>query len=175
MKMKRAILLLLSVLLLLLSASCASSKAETGGLLSRDTGNLSARDIVSALSQQQETLIQSLPAGSRIAVLDIDAGDKGLNVFTTEEIIKTLVKTRQFRVLDRDSIETLRKEQNFQMSGEVDDATAVSIGKFMGASVVITGIIHQRYEQVDISLKILDVETTEIIDLISIPILNDRI
>lgn len=173
--MKRAVVLLLSIVLVLsvvlVSASCASPKAGAGSSAS-DATSLSSRDIVSALSQQREIIVLSLPAGSRIAVLDIDTGDKGLDVFTTEEIIKTLVRARQFRVLDRDSIETLRREQNFQMSGEVDDATAVSIGKFMGASVVITGLIHQRYEQVDISLKILDVETTEIIDLISIPILE---
>jgi TolB-like protein len=172
-KMRRMIVL---AVILLTTMSCASSpkpskppKVTTTALPAKER-TLTAADIKNAISKHQQTVVDVIPARSRIAVLDIDSYDAELGVFTTEELIMFLVKTRKFSVIDRDSIETLLKEQNFQMSGVVNDNTAVSIGKFLGASVIITGIIHQRYGQIDFSLKILDVETAEILDLISIPI-----
>jgi hypothetical protein len=44
-----------------------------------------------------------------------------------------------YTIVDRSQLDKLRQEHNFQMSGEVDDATAVSIGKFAGADIIITG------------------------------------
>jgi hypothetical protein len=34
--------------------------------------------------------------------------------------------------INRSELDRIRREQNFQMSGEVDDETAVSIGKIAG-------------------------------------------
>jgi TolB-like protein len=154
--------------------SCVSSPTSSPGSASPESiakeRILTSEDIRNAISQYRQIVIDAIPARSRIAVLDIDSYDAELGVFTTEEIIMLLVRARKFSVIDRDSLETLLKEQNFQMSGAVDDTTAVSIGKFLGASIIITGVIHQRYGQIDFSLKILDVETAEILDLISISI-----
>ena len=151
------------VLCLVILAACASVPPSQAG-------------IKTAISQYQQTLLDSIVEHSgtdsrpAVAVLDIASDDARLGVFATEEIILQLVKTRQFRVVDRDSVETLLKEQNFQYSGMVSDETMVSIGKFIGASVIITGQILPRGRRVDLSLRILDVETAEIINLISIPI-----
>jgi TolB-like protein len=174
-KMRRIIVLSIILLTTALCTTCATSPEpskppKVTTILPVKGRTLTAADIKNAISKHQQTVVDVLPARARIAVLDIDSYDGELGVFTTEEIIMFLVKAKKFSVIDRDSIETLLKEQNFQMSGAVSDNTAVSIGKFLGASVIITGIIHQRYGQIDFSLKILDVETAEILDLISIPI-----
>jgi len=157
---------------LLVITSCASapSNSAPASPKKRELTDLTANDIKIAISRQHQTVIEAMTERSRVAVLDIASSDHELGVFATEEIIMFLVKSKKFRVVDRDSIETILKEQNFQYSGVVNDATAVSIGKFIGASVIITGVIRQRHEQIDFSLKMLDVETAEIIDLISIPI-----
>jgi len=152
---------------LLIIAACASTASKKKTL-----HDLTASDIKAAIFHKQQTIIDAITERSRVAVLDISSDDHELGVFATEEIIILLVQSRKFRILDRDSIETLLKEQNFQYSGFVNDETAVSIGKFIGASVIITGVIRQRHGQIDFSLKILDVETAEIIDLIPIPILE---
>ena len=164
--MKRNTVLMVSFCLCIVT-SCVTSTSKK---------DLSVDDIKASILRHQQTIIDSITehsgAGKRpgVAVLDIASGNNDLGVFATEEIILQLVRTRRFRVVDRDSIETILKEQNFQYSGVVSDETAVSIGKFIGASVIIKGMIHQRQKQFDFSLKILDVETAEIIDLISIPI-----
>ena len=138
--------------------------------------NLTPEIIRVVIMDQHEAIVESIvkhiPTGRPgVAVLDIatDNNDE-IGIFATEELIIQLVRTRRFRVVDRDSIETILREHNFQLSGAVSDETAVSIGRFIGASVIITGLIRERNEQIDFSLKILDVETAEIIDLMLIPI-----
>jgi curli biogenesis system outer membrane secretion channel CsgG len=163
---------MLVLFFLLLAASCATQR-ETQTIVSAGE-SVTVQDIKNAIARQQQAIKDVIPARSRIAVLDIDSYDNELGIFATEEIIMLLVKARRFSVVDRDNIETLRKEQNFQSSGAVSDETAVAIGKFIGAGIVITGKIQQRYGQVDFSLKILTVETAEIIDLISIPLFGVR-
>ena len=62
-------------------------------------------------------------------------------------------------------MDTIRAEQNFQMSGDVDDDSAVSIGKLLGAGVVITGSITGSGTSQRLVLKALDVATAQIITM----------
>ena len=59
-------------------------------------------------------------------------------------------------------------EQNFQLSGYVDDDSAVSIGKFLGATVVITGSISGTGSRKRLILRALDVQTAEILAMSSV-------
>jgi TolB-like protein len=168
---------------LFIITSCASTSSPSPSSSQRaptppkrEVKDLTAKDVKAAISNHQHTIVDSITEHTGtsgrpgVAVLDIASDNNELGVFATEEIILQLVRTRKFRVVDRDSIETILKEHHFQYSGVVNDETAVSIGKFIGASIIITGVIRQRDGQIDFSLKILDVETAEIVDLISIPI-----
>ncbi|MDR3019317.1 MAG: CsgG/HfaB family protein, partial [Treponema sp.] len=69
---------------------------------------------------------------------------------------------------DRKDIDKVLAEQNFQMSGHVDDDSALSIGKFLGATVVITGSINVLGAQKRLVLKALDVQTAEILAMSSV-------
>jgi hypothetical protein len=55
----------------------------------------------------------------------------------------------------------------FQSSGEVDDDSAVSIGKLLGANVVITGSISGSDSMRRLRLKALNVQTAEIVAMAS--------
>jgi len=181
--MMRLTILLLCISLFIFS-SCASKpsqqnvRSQTGAQnqSASKAAELTAEDIKIALANENEEIVNTIieHTGSvrrpGVAVLDIASSNAELGVFATEDIIMMLVKTRRFRVVDRDSIETILKEHQFQYSGVVSDETAVSIGKFIGASIIITGVIRPRQDQFDFSLKILDVETAEIVDFIQIPI-----
>jgi hypothetical protein len=41
--------------------------------------------------------------------------------------------------VERAQLDAVRRELGLQYSGDVDDASAVSLGKFLGAQAVITG------------------------------------
>jgi hypothetical protein len=70
-----------------------------------------------------------------------------------------------FRLVDRQQIERIRSEQSFQTSGEVDDNSAVSIGKMAGANAVITIGVNYTDGSGRLTLKALDVQTAEIITM----------
>jgi hypothetical protein len=62
-------------------------------------------------------------------------------------------------VTDRRNLEFVYKELGFQMSGDVSDETAVSIGKFLGALYVITGQLVKAGNSRRYRLSGINVET----------------
>ncbi|MDR1637290.1 MAG: CsgG/HfaB family protein, partial [Treponema sp.] len=73
----------------------------------------------------------------------------------------------KFKVVDRKSLDAIKSEQNFQYSGEVDDDSAVSIGKMLGASIVITGSVSGSGSTRRLRVKALNVRTAEIVAMVS--------
>jgi hypothetical protein len=84
--------------------------------------------------------------------------------YAVEDLEYNLVKAG-FRLVDRQQIERIRSEQSFQTSGEVDDNSAVSIGKMAGANAVITIGVSYTDGSGRLTLKALDVQTAEIITM----------
>ena len=70
-----------------------------------------------------------------------------------------------FRLVDRQQIERIRNEQQLQLSGEFDDNSAVSIGKMAGANSVIVISVSLAEKSGRLTLKVLDVQTAEIITM----------
>jgi lipopolysaccharide export LptBFGC system permease protein LptF len=142
------------------------------------------KNITKAVEKASKEMINDLPNGSIIAVLGKEAGQMAaLNIllsqyqsqsgvklqstgdndtYVTEDLEYQLIKSKKFRIIDRQQINAIRAEQNLQMSGDVDDNTAVSIGKFAGATIVITVNVTAGTSG-RITLKALNVQTTEII------------
>jgi curli biogenesis system outer membrane secretion channel CsgG len=60
------------------------------------------------------------------------------DVFVTE-----LVKSGKFRVVEREQLEELMKEKNLSLSGDVDPASAVKIGKLLGVNYLLTGSVTE--------------------------------
>jgi hypothetical protein len=115
------------------------------------------------LSQISEKLIAALPENSIIAVLNITANDKDAAIFVRDEIEYNLVESAKFKIVDRKSLDAVQDERSFQMSGEVSDESAVSLGNMLGANIVISGNITGAEATRRLTLKALDVETAEIL------------
>ncbi|MDR0557024.1 MAG: CsgG/HfaB family protein, partial [Treponema sp.] len=67
----------------------------------------------------------------------------------------------------RKSLDRIFEERKFQMSGEVDDDSAISIGKFLGANIVVTGNVSGTGSLRRLRIKALDVLTGEIVSMAS--------
>lgn len=65
-------------------------------------------------------------------------GEAAQDVFVTE-----LVKSGKFRVVEREQLEALMAEKNLTLSGDVDPATAVQIGKLLGVNYLLTGAVTE--------------------------------
>jgi hypothetical protein len=127
-----------------------------------DTGT-----IVDALYRAGDILINTLPENSTLAILSVSTRDREMAEFVIDELAYVLVNSGNYKIVDRRSLEAIRTEQNFQSSGEVDDDSAVSIGKLLGANVVITGSISGSDSMRRLRLKALDVQTAQIVAMSS--------
>lgn len=86
----------------------------------------------------------------RIALLSF-----GDDEFTDELSEKMMLS--HWQVIDRFYLESILKEQNLQLSGLIDEATAVNIGKIAGVDMIIMG----TYRGSSVAVKAIDVETAE--------------
>ena len=105
---------------------------------------------------------------SRLAIVGIDSTNANEAAFYVNELTMHFVNTRNYVVVDRTDVDKVLTEQNFQLSGYVDDDAFVSIGKFIGAQVVITGNITGTGSQKRLIIKAIDVLTSEILSMISV-------
>jgi curli biogenesis system outer membrane secretion channel CsgG len=90
-----------------------------------------------------------------VAVLDFDYGTVRSAVqayFGTDQDVgkgisllleQKLVQDAKYRVIDRNAMDKILKEQNFSNSDRVDPSTAAKIGRILGVSAIITGTITQ--------------------------------
>lgn len=122
--MKKTVFVFAGVLALFLS--CAT------------TGGGDGVSLAEAIEQSAEKIAADLPAGSRVAFAAWESPSAGLSDYIMEELTGALVD-RGMEVADRQNLEYVYKEMGLQMSGDVSDESARSIGKFLGADLVITG------------------------------------
>jgi hypothetical protein len=125
-----------------------------------------ATGIEKAIYTVSDDLINDLPANSKIAVINISSNNRDTSALVVDELEFHLVSARRFTIVDRRTLDTIRVEQNFQMSGDVSDASAVSIGQMLGANIVITGSITGTGTNQRLSIKALDVKTAQIVTMV---------
>jgi len=121
-----------------------------------------------AIPQVFNTLSQNIPLRSRLAIVGIMATNPNEAIFYVNELTIHFVNTRNYTVVERSNIDAVLTEQNFQMSGYVDDDAFVSIGKFIGATVVVTGEISGTGSQKRLVIKAIDVLTSEILSMVQV-------
>lgn len=78
-------------------------------------------------------------------------------------LIVELAQNTGIRVVERENISAILAEQNLARDGRVDDATAVKIGKLLGAKHMVTGsFVTDRSGTMVVTLKSVDTETGRI-------------
>jgi curli biogenesis system outer membrane secretion channel CsgG len=114
---------------------------------------------MSGETDKDESSAQTLPPYSgekiKIAVMDFEtkvpetgyyyhwSGYGGVGRGASDMLITELVKTKKYRVFERDKIASVMKEQHLQMTGAVDPSTVVQIGKLIGVKYVLTGAVTE--------------------------------
>lgn len=89
-------------------------------------------------------------AKRRVAILPFEYGAVTSEVGTvdvgkglTALMIKKLVENGTYRVVDRQMLDQILKEQNLSVSDRADPATAIKIGKILSCDAIIVGTITQ--------------------------------
>jgi len=82
-----------------------------------------------------------------VAVMDFETKVPGhgwrVGQGASDMLTTALVKCKKFRVYERDKLASLMKEQGLQLSGAVDGATAVRVGKLIGVKYIVTGSVTE--------------------------------
>lgn len=126
---------------------------------------LFAVDINEALDTAAKQFSGSLKAGTTVAIVGIASDTDAMSEYLLDEMTIRIVQNRKLTVADRANLEAIKKEMNFQLSGEVSDATMKEIGAMVGADVVIHGNLNKIGDIFMLTLQALDVTKATVLDM----------
>jgi hypothetical protein len=121
-----------------------------------------------AISQIVDYASISIEAGTPAAALPMapqagaSAGDAE---YFTAQLVQSLAKASAFTAVERKDLQAVMKELEIQASGLADEANAVKLGKMIGARMLIAGTLFDRGKNYEVFLKLLRVETGEILSV----------
>jgi TolB-like protein len=126
-----------------------------------------------AIKQSSKDINDSLSAGTKVALLNFSSESDVFSDYVLEEMSIALVKSKKLVVVDRKEIELIRREMNFQMSGDVSDESAQKIGAMLGAQTIVSGSLVNMGETYRFRTKAINVKSAAIETSSSINVGND--
>ena len=142
----------ITVIGMIVFSTCASPPAAAPDISGLD-------DLSRAIRQVSNYLNSTIPGGNMVAFVNVQSQSPALSDFIIDDLIANAVNDRAFSVVDRRQLEAIRAEQDFQFSGEVDDDTALSVGRFLGAQTIVSGRISTFGGHFRLTIRALDVQT----------------
>ncbi len=160
--MKKIILKLLPFGFLILAGFAAKSYAD-----SYDSMAIELSESASELKSPKIAVVPFSYSGTNFV-------DDGGGTVVSDRLTTKLVKTKKFKVIDRESLQKILAEQKLQTSGVVDPETAKKIGKVLGVEAIITGsLTNISGGMVEVNAKLIRTETAEIINVSSAKVEKD--
>jgi TolB-like protein len=142
-------------------------------LISASAFPQTAVSLDAALKNSTSYLNGRIPPRTKVVVLNFTSDWAKLSDYVIEELIGYIVNEGTLTVVDRQNLETIRKEMDFQLSGEVSDDTAQSIGKKLGAQTIISGAITAIGKTYRLRIRAISVETAQILGMQNIDVAQD--
>lgn len=104
-----------------------------------------------------------------IAVSDLDGSEVSSSEIKalTERLRSELLMTKHFKVLERDIMEEILKEQGFQQSGCTTSECVVQIGQLVNVEKMVAGTINKIGNTYSSSVRIIDITTGSIDKIVS--------
>jgi hypothetical protein len=121
------------------------------------------RDLAGAVRDFAQYLEGRIRKDSPSAVLSVEAPLKGITDYITDTLTEELLNTAGARMVSRQALETVKREQDIQAGEDVDDHTAARIGHIAGWRTVITGAVTPLAGGYRLSLRAVEVETAELL------------
>ncbi len=158
-------LVLLAVLFSVVVSSCSGSP-ESVAVVNEPAApaqtSAPADQLDAAVRETSDYLNKQLPKGNKLMILNVQSDYPALSEYIIDELIANTVNDRVFTVVDRNQLNTIRAELNFQMSGEVDDQTAQSLGRMAGAQIIISGAVSKLGDLYRLRIRALSVQSAQI-------------
>ena len=142
--------------LFVLGLACASEPVpprETGGPVSLDR----------AIQNAARSIEANVQEGLKVALLNFRSPTEQFSEYVLEELSSQLVQGKKLVVVDRRELDLIRQEEEFQLSGDVNDESAQVIGKKLGAQLIISGSLSAIGNVYRFRIRVLNVETAAIV------------
>lgn len=105
----------------------------------------------------------SVPANADMTIAVTDFRAIGCQFFlggaVAEQVRNRLTEEGGWIVVEKGQIAAVASEQKLNLSGLVDDETAVKVGNYVGARYVIVGSVNGMGDTYTLSARLVDVET----------------
>jgi hypothetical protein len=144
-------------------------------IMSLSCGGLQAQTFDDAIKNVALDLSDRLDDGSTVAVINFQSGSTRLTNYAIDELNNAIVNIGKLRPVERRGLDAVRNELRFNMSGEVSDESAQSIGRMLGARSIIMGSIEIIGSMYKIHFQAIATETATIQYTFSEDIRNDRV
>jgi hypothetical protein len=128
-----------------------------------------------ALRACMDELTAKISAGKIAAVLNFQSEYKNVSEYIVDELTKHIVNDGSFKAVERQNLDAIQTEMEYHLSGEVGDETAQSIGKRLGAEVMIFGSFSALGRQYRLIIRAISVETAEILAIQTVMIRRDAL
>jgi len=112
----------------------------------------------------------------RLGVLPIHAKTEhaGLSAeYFLEQVQLSVAQNNQFVLIARKDLQAVLEEQKLQLSGLLTEAQTTKIGELLGAELLLAGELYEKEDGYDLFLKLLRVQTAEILAVTKIIIDKD--
>jgi hypothetical protein len=154
--MKKMLFCVIPLMLVLMG--CASGETA----VVKTNSNTPGMDLDAAIREAAAQMGGNILGGTKVALISVASSSAQLSEYVISRLEAALVGGKKLVVVDRANLDKVREEQGFQLSGEVDDDSAKSIGKLLGAGAIVTGAFADLGDVYSLSLKAINIETATV-------------
>jgi hypothetical protein len=119
-------------------------------------------DLDAAIREAATQMEARIASGTMVALVSIASPSNAFSAQVLTRLESAIVSSGKLIVVDRANLDKVREEQGFQLSGEVDDASATSIGRLLGAGAIVTGSLTDLGDVYSLTLKAINIETATV-------------
>jgi hypothetical protein len=115
-----------------------------------------------AIREVSNYLSSRIQPNSKVVFLNMQSNFPDLSDYILSVLSENAVNDNAFSVVDRQQLDIIRAELNFQLSGEVSDESAQSIGQMLGAQTIVSGTVTKIGALYRLQVKAIAVQTAAI-------------
>jgi TolB-like protein len=120
------------------------------------------KSLDAAVQEAAEAIEAKLDQGAKVALLNFSSTSEQFSQYVLDELSANLVNSGKLVIVDRQEIDLIRGETDFQLSGEVSDESAQEVGKMLGAQSIVSGSLANIGNTYRINIKVLNVQSAAI-------------
>jgi hypothetical protein len=157
--MKKVFFVFIPITMVIMGCATGGSTYNTSTISSTSSNIPTVDELDSAIREASDYLNGKIPQGNKAVFLNITSNYPDLSEYILSLLSENAVNDGVFSVVDRLQLDAIRSELNFQLSGEVDDDSAQSIGKMLGAQSIVSGVVSKVGSLYRLQVKAIEVQT----------------